>query len=160
MVVDFAMDDLGNEAVLYPGGTQMFTAEYHAYDVLLKLVLAEYHCVLKLVMVLVYEISICNNTEKMREKQINCISLPSMSDDKKYVFNSRTLSYEVKKRSKSLRVLKTLTLFVISVGMAVLYFWIYTYVLGFEPPKTVGVRRWRFLTDAWMNMMTLFPLCR
>ena len=141
MVVDVAMDDLGNEAVLYPGGTQMFTAEYHAYDVLLKLVLAEYHCVLKLVMVLVYEISICNNTEKMREKQINCISLPSMSDDKKYVFNSRTLSYEVKKRSKSLRVLKTLTLFVISVGMAVLYFWIYTYVLGFEPPKTVLLKK-------------------
>ena len=74
-----------------------------------------------------------------------------MSSDKKYVFNSRTLSYEVKKRSKSARILKTLTLFVISVGMAVLYFWIYSSVLGLEPPKTVLLKkenaRWTSKTE-------------
>ena len=74
-----------------------------------------------------------------------------MSSDKKYVFNSKTLSYEVKKHSKSMRVLKTLTLFVISVGMAVLYFWIYSSVLGLEPPKTVLLKkenaRWTSKTD-------------
>ena len=64
-----------------------------------------------------------------------------MSDDKKYVFNSRTLSYEVKKHSRSLRVIKTLTLFVISIGMAVLYFWLYTSVFGLEPPKTVLLKK-------------------
>ena len=64
-----------------------------------------------------------------------------MSRDKKYVFNSKTLSYEVKKSSRSLRVLKTLSLFMISICMAVLYFWIYSSVLGLEPPKTVLLKK-------------------
>ena len=69
------------------------------------------------------------------------VPLPDMSRDKKYVFNSKTLSYEVKKSSRSLRVLKTLSLFMISICMAVLYFWIYSSVLGLEPPKTVLLKK-------------------
>ena len=88
---------------------------------------------------------------KIEEKANNLLPLSRMSSNKKYVFNSKTLSYEVKKHSKSMRVLKTLTLFVISVGMAVLYFWIYSSVLGLEPPKTVLLKkenaRWTSKTE-------------
>ena len=64
-----------------------------------------------------------------------------MSEPKHYIFNSKTLSYEVKKRSKSARVFKSLILFALSLGMAVLYFWIYVSVLGLEPPKTVLLKK-------------------
>ena len=64
-----------------------------------------------------------------------------MSGRNQYVFNKETLSYEVRKRSRVSRVMKTLTLFLLSVGMAVLYFWIYTSVLGLEPPKTVILKK-------------------
>ena len=64
-----------------------------------------------------------------------------MSEPKHYIFNSKTLSYEVKRRSAKSRVFKTLTLFVVSLGMAVLYFWIYVSVLGLEPPKTVLLKK-------------------
>ena len=64
-----------------------------------------------------------------------------MSEPKHYIFNSKTLSYEVKTRSAKSRVFKTLTLFVVSLGMAVLYFWIYVSVLGLEPPKTVLLKK-------------------
>lgn len=64
-----------------------------------------------------------------------------MSEPKHYIFNSKTLSYEVKTRSKSARVFKSLALFAISLCMAVLYFWIYVSVLGFEPPKTVLLKK-------------------
>ena len=64
-----------------------------------------------------------------------------MSEPKHYIFNSKTLSYEVKTRSAKSRVFKTLALFVVSLGMAVLYFWIYVSVLGLEPPKTVLLKK-------------------
>ena len=57
-----------------------------------------------------------------------------MSAPKHYIFNSKTLSYEVKTRSAKARVLKTLAMFAVSLGMAVLYFWIYSSVLGLESP--------------------------
>ena len=64
-----------------------------------------------------------------------------MSEPKHYIFNSKTLSYEVKKRSTKSRVFKTLAMFAVSLGMAVLYFWLYSSVLGLEPPKTVLLRK-------------------
>lgn len=64
-----------------------------------------------------------------------------MSKSKHYIFNSKTLSYEVKTRSTSSRVIKTLVMFAVSLGMAVLYYWIYSSVLGLEPPKTVLLRK-------------------
>ena len=65
-----------------------------------------------------------------------------MAGIKKYVFNQKTLSYEVKKGpSKMSRAIRTILMFAVSVGMSVLYFWLYTGVLGFELPKTVLLKK-------------------
>ena len=64
-----------------------------------------------------------------------------MSGSKHYIFNSRTLSYELKTRSRKSRVVKTLVLFVLSLVLAVFYFWLYVHVLGLEPPKTVMLKK-------------------
>ena len=64
-----------------------------------------------------------------------------MSEPKHYIFNSKTLMYEVKKRSARSRVFRSLALFTISLGMAALYFWIYVAVLGLELPKTILLRK-------------------
>ena len=64
-----------------------------------------------------------------------------MSEPKHYIFNSKTLSYEVKRRSTKSRVFKTLAMFAVSLGMAALYFWIYSSVLGLESPKTVLLKK-------------------
>lgn len=55
---------------------------------------------------------------------------------KKYIFNPKTLSYEVRKRSRRSRILYSLILFAGSVLLAVLYMWIYTSVWGIDLPKT------------------------
>ena len=60
---------------------------------------------------------------------------------KRYIFNSKTLSYEVKKRSKRSRFFRSLTLFAVSIGMAMFYFWLYAYVLDLEPPKTALLKK-------------------
>ena len=64
-----------------------------------------------------------------------------MSKFKRYIFNQETLSYEVQKRSARARVLKGVLLFAASLGMAVLYAWIYTSVLGYDLPKTVALSK-------------------
>ncbi len=64
-----------------------------------------------------------------------------MSNGKQYVLNSETLSYEVKKRSGFLRLVKTFLLIGGSVVLAAFYVWIYTSVLGNELPKTVLLRK-------------------
>ena len=64
-----------------------------------------------------------------------------MSKSGKYVFNQKTLSYEVKKHSLFIRVMKYASMIVVSMGMAVLYFWLYTSVLGWELPKTVLLKK-------------------
>lgn len=64
-----------------------------------------------------------------------------MATKKKYVFNQKTLMYEISKRSRRSRALRTLAMFAVSVGMAVLYFWLYTGVLGLELPKTVLLKK-------------------
>ena len=64
-----------------------------------------------------------------------------MSKSKRYVLNPRTLVYEVKKRSKMSHIAKSAALFVVSAGMAAFYFWIYTSVLGLEPPKTLLLKK-------------------
>lgn len=64
-----------------------------------------------------------------------------MSMGKRYVFNSKTLSYEVKKRSKRSRFFRSLMLFAVSLGMALFYFWLYAYVLDLEPPKTALLKK-------------------
>ena len=59
-----------------------------------------------------------------------------MSDFKKYSLNPETLLYEPLKVSLKTRFLKTLLVFAMSVGLAVLYFWVYNAVLGYDLPKT------------------------
>ena len=64
-----------------------------------------------------------------------------MSKSKHYIFNSKTLMYEVRKRSRMSQVFKSATVFALSLGMAVLYFWLYTSVFGLELPKTVLLKK-------------------
>ena len=74
-----------------------------------------------------------------------------MSKFKRYIFNPETLTYEVKERSVKGRFFKGVLLFVASLGMAVLYAWIYTSVLGYDLPKTVALKkvntRWSLKMD-------------
>ena len=64
-----------------------------------------------------------------------------MAKTRKYVLNPRTLAYEVKNRSKKLRVMRSVALLAASMACAVLYFWIYTSVLGLDLPKTVMLKK-------------------
>jgi murein DD-endopeptidase MepM/ murein hydrolase activator NlpD len=49
--------------------------------------------------------------------------------------------YEIRKRSKLSRIIKSATVFAASLGMAVLYFWLYTSVFGLELPKTALLKK-------------------
>ena len=69
-----------------------------------------------------------------------------MSASRKYIFNQETLSYEEQIKSGRSRVIKYSCLFVASIGMAVLYFWLYTSVFGQDLPKTA---RLRSINDGW-----------
>ncbi len=64
-----------------------------------------------------------------------------MSSNKGYILNPRTLLYEVKKRSRKSRIAKSTALFCLSLCMTALYFWLYTSVLGLEPPKTLILKK-------------------
>ena len=64
-----------------------------------------------------------------------------MAKDKKYIFNPKTLSYEVKRRSMRSRALRIVAMTAVSLGMAMLYFWLYTGVFGLELPKTVLLKK-------------------
>lgn len=64
-----------------------------------------------------------------------------MATAKRYVFNPRTLSYEVKRRSRRSRALRTVVMFALSLGVAVLYFWLYTAVFDLELPKTTLLKK-------------------
>ena len=64
-----------------------------------------------------------------------------MAKKNRHIFNPRTLIYEVERRSKRSRILKSLALFVSSIGLAVLYFWLYTSVLELELPKTLLLKK-------------------
>ncbi len=64
-----------------------------------------------------------------------------MSKNKGYTLNPRTLLYEVKKRSRKSRIVRSAALLAVSLCMTALYFWIYTSVLGLEPPKTLILKK-------------------
>ena len=64
-----------------------------------------------------------------------------MAKMSRYVFNPKTLSYEVKKRSRRSRVMRSLLLFIGSLMLSALYIWIYTSVLGLELPKTLILKK-------------------
>ena len=64
-----------------------------------------------------------------------------MAKKKRYILNPITLIYEVEKASRRSRVLKSLAFFIASLGLAVLYFWLYTSVLDLELPKTLLLKK-------------------
>ena len=64
-----------------------------------------------------------------------------MSKTNKYTFNPKTLSYEVKKRSKRSRVLRSLAIFAVSLVLSAVYLWVYVSVLELELPKTVLLKK-------------------
>lgn len=64
-----------------------------------------------------------------------------MAKLRKYTFNTKTLSYEVIKRSRKSRVIRSLAVFTGSMMVSVLYFWLYTSVLGLELPKTIILKK-------------------
>ncbi len=64
-----------------------------------------------------------------------------MSKNKRYILNPRTLVYEVKKRSRMSRFAGTAAMFVVSLGMAAFYFWLYGSVFGLESPKTLLLKK-------------------
>ena len=66
---------------------------------------------------------------------------PDMATGNRYVFNNETLSYEVKKRSKLLRLARAFLFLGGSVGLAVFYMWIYAVVFGLELPKTMLLKK-------------------
>lgn len=64
-----------------------------------------------------------------------------MAKNKNYKLNSRTLVYEVERRSRRSQIFKSVAVFASSLALAVLYFWIYTSVLGLELPKTALLKK-------------------
>ena len=64
-----------------------------------------------------------------------------MAKMKKYIFNPKTLSYEVKKVSRRSQIMRSVALFAASLVLAVVYFWIYVSVLDCELPKTVLLKK-------------------
>ena len=64
-----------------------------------------------------------------------------MAKIRKYVFNPKTLSYELQKSSRKSRVMWFVMFFAGSICMTVLYFWLYTSVLGLELPKTIILKK-------------------
>lgn len=76
-----------------------------------------------------------------------------MSKSRKYIFNQKTLSYEVKRRSRLARALKYTSMLMVSLGMAALYFWLYTSVLGLELPKTILLKKENAKWNSRMEVM-------
>lgn len=60
-----------------------------------------------------------------------------MFSKKQYLFNPETLSYEIKKVPLRKRLSKVLIAFASGLACFLLYFYLYTWVLGFKTPKTV-----------------------
>ena len=73
-----------------------------------------------------------------------------MAKLRKYTFNTKTLSYEVQKRSRKSRIMRSLVIFAGSLLLSVGYFCIYTSVLGLELPKTIILKK---RNAAWASRM-------
>ena len=69
-----------------------------------------------------------------------------MPEVKKYIFNPRTLTYELLKQPRNARLWRWVRDFLITFCAAVFNMWIYTSVLGYELPKTAWLKR---VNDGW-----------
>ena len=59
----------------------------------------------------------------------------------RYVFNPITLQYEVREEPRYTRYIRTSLTIIVAAGLCVLYFWIYTSVLGMDLPKTARLKK-------------------
>ncbi len=59
----------------------------------------------------------------------------------RYVFNPITLQYEVREEPRYTRYVRTALTIVVAAGLCVLYFWLYTSVLGWDLPKTARLKK-------------------
>ena len=64
-----------------------------------------------------------------------------MVKTRRYKFNPKTLSYEVVRRSRRMRIFRSAALLAGSIVLSVLYFWLYVYVFEFELPKTLMLKK-------------------
>ena len=58
-----------------------------------------------------------------------------------YVFNPITLQYEVREEPRYVRHLRNILIVVSVIGLCILYFWLYTDVLGWDLPKTARLKK-------------------
>ncbi len=70
----------------------------------------------------------------------------------RYVFNPITLQYEAREEPRYVRWLRTVATVVCVAGLCLLYFWIYTSVLGWDLPKTARLKR---ENAAWLSRMAV-----
>ena len=59
----------------------------------------------------------------------------------RYVFNPITLQYEVREEPRYTRYVRTVLTIAVAAGLCVLYFWLYTSVLGWDLPKTARLKK-------------------
>ena len=64
-----------------------------------------------------------------------------MAKIRKYTLNPKTLSYEVKRRSRRSQIIRSIVIFAGSLVLSFVYLWIYVAVLGWELPKTVMLKK-------------------
>ena len=76
-----------------------------------------------------------------------------MSGRKHYDLNPETLLYEIAEESPRKRLLRLGIIFLVSLGLAVLYFWLWTDVLGLDSPKTSILKRENAEWSAKMEIM-------
>lgn len=79
----------------------------------------------------------------------------TMSESRKYRLDSETLLYEVEKVSKFSRVFWFLGFLISSGAVALLYFWIFTSLLGFDLPKTAYLKK---QNARWASKIELLSL--
>ena len=72
---------------------------------------------------------------------------------RKYILNPETLLYEIKEVSLRSKLLKGLLLVAGSVGLSVLYLWVFTSVLGLNLPKTALLKAEKARWDARVALM-------
>ena len=76
-----------------------------------------------------------------------------MTKRKTYKLNHETLLYEIKEVSKRTVFAKATLVFLASVALAALYFFIYTVVLGYDSPKTVIMKKTNARWETRLELM-------
>ena len=87
-----------------------------------------------------------------------------MDRKKRYVMNAETLAYEFQKISPLKLLSKGMVLFLLSLVLALIYYVIYTEVLGLDTPRTIALKQKAsrihskmdiaksLMSDSWMEL--------